>query len=171
MLRLLFGFSPALPPLDLSKYLPRLAAPHSCHMQRSVVCNEAGVPVAIMERATSSCNGASEIAAEAHLRLLLEQTNAGRFLDGGPSSSYYFDLDGLKIINDRNGHLTGNHALKRLARFMKDHSRATGIATRIRDCLSLDSESPRLTVSTGVAVRPEDGRTARELLGIADRRL
>ncbi len=83
------------------------------------------------------------------------------------SSSYYFKL---RFWIPRLRHLTGNHALKRLARFMKDHSRATGIATRIRDCLSLDSASPRLTVSIGVAVRPEDDRTARELLGIADRR-
>ena len=45
------------------------------------------------------------------------------------------------------------------------------VATCIHDCLSLDSESPRLTVSIGVAVYPEDGRTAQELLEIADRRL
>lgn len=45
----------------------------SLHIQRSVVRDEAGVPVAIMERATNSCNGTSEIAAEAHLRLLMEQ--------------------------------------------------------------------------------------------------
>ena len=42
-------------------------------IQRSLVRSEDGIPLAIMERATTSCGALSEIAAEAHLRLLMEQ--------------------------------------------------------------------------------------------------
>ncbi len=114
---------------------------------------------------------------------------------GHPFGLLLLDLDALKLINDRYGHLAGNRALKRLVRVMKDHSRATDIAARyggdefgillidadyarseqvaarIRRCLSLEPDLPRLTVSIGVAVYPEDGRAAQELLEIADRRL
>jgi PAS domain S-box-containing protein len=40
------------------------------------------------------------------------------------------DLDDLKRINDRLGHLTGNRALKRLASVMKQHCRSTDLAAR-----------------------------------------
>jgi diguanylate cyclase (GGDEF)-like protein/PAS domain S-box-containing protein len=105
------------------------------------------------------------------------------------------DLDGLKLINDRLGHLAGNRALKQLAHVMKDNSRATDIsaryggdefalllidadyprseqvASRIRESLRTKSGVLPLTVSIGAAVYPQDGRTAQELLEIADRRL
>jgi diguanylate cyclase (GGDEF)-like protein len=114
---------------------------------------------------------------------------------GQPFGILLLDLDDLKLINGHPGHLTGNRSLKRLACVMKDPSRPTDIAARygsdefgillieadyqhseqvaagIRNCLSQESQSPRLTVSIAVAVCPEDGRTARELLEIADRRL
>jgi len=40
------------------------------------------------------------------------------------------ELDDLKRINDRLGHLTGNRALKRLASVMKQHCRSTDLAAR-----------------------------------------
>jgi diguanylate cyclase (GGDEF)-like protein len=105
------------------------------------------------------------------------------------------DLDGLKVINDSAGHLSGNRALKRLARVMQEHSRASDlaaryggdefglilietdpgmakhIAERIQLRLGQDSGHPALSVSIGVANFPGDGRTIQELLETADRQL
>lgn len=105
------------------------------------------------------------------------------------------DLDGLKMINDRLGHLAGNRALKLLALVMKDNSRATDVsaryggdefailqidagfqmsdevANRIPDSLGSESTAIPLTVSIGAAVDAQDGSNAQELLEIADRRL
>jgi diguanylate cyclase (GGDEF)-like protein/PAS domain S-box-containing protein len=105
------------------------------------------------------------------------------------------DLDELKAINDRFGHLAGNRALKRLSEIIKEHSRATDlaaryggdefavalidadpgmahqIAQRIAGALREQVEEPPLSVSIGIGVYPEDGRTAEELLEAADRHL
>lgn len=103
-----------------------------------------------------------------------------------------FDLDGLKKINDRYGHLTGTKAIKRLAVALKNGSRAMDTparyggdefalilpesttteaqqaAKRICDRLANDSLRPRITVSVGVAVYPNDGTTIEKLLSAAD---
>jgi diguanylate cyclase (GGDEF)-like protein len=103
-----------------------------------------------------------------------------------------FDLDGLKKINDRYGHLTGTKAIKRLAVALKSGSRAIDTparyggdefalilpestatdaqqaAKRICDRLSNDSLRPHITVSVGIAVYPADGFTIEKLLGAAD---
>lgn len=105
------------------------------------------------------------------------------------------DLDGLKQINDRHGHLAGNRALKCLANAMKEHSRAVDVAARyggdefvlllidadqamadlvaarIAEFLREGSDETPLGVSIGVASWPEDGRTGQELLEVADHRL
>jgi diguanylate cyclase (GGDEF)-like protein len=105
------------------------------------------------------------------------------------------DLDELKAINDKYGHLAGNRALKRLAGVIKEHSRATDlaaryggdefavvlidadpgmanqIARRVESALRNDREQPALSVSIGIGIYPEDGRTAPELLQAADRQL
>jgi diguanylate cyclase (GGDEF)-like protein/PAS domain S-box-containing protein len=105
------------------------------------------------------------------------------------------DLDDLKTINDKYGHLAGNRALKRLSNVIKEHSRATDlaaryggdefaivlidadpgmanrIAQRVERAVREGREQPPLSVSVGISVYPEDGRTAPELLLAADRHL
>lgn len=103
-----------------------------------------------------------------------------------------FDLDRLKQINDRYGHLTGNRALCRLAdalsvtcreidtgaRFGGDEFAVvlpeTGaeasqfVAQRICGMLAADGEEPPLSVSVGAAIYPQDGQTIESLLSAAD---
>lgn len=105
------------------------------------------------------------------------------------------DLDHLKRINDLQGHLAGNRALRRLAAVMKEHSRATDLAARyggdefavllidsdrgmaehvaqrIEHRLRSDLEKPQLSVSIGIGVYPDDGRTTAEMIEAADQRL
>jgi len=103
-----------------------------------------------------------------------------------------FDLDGLKKINDKYGHLTGSRAIKRLGTVLRDSSRtidtparfggdefalvlpeagahdAEQAATRICEQLATDGEEPFITVSVGQAVYPVDGTSIEQLLGAAD---
>jgi diguanylate cyclase (GGDEF)-like protein len=105
------------------------------------------------------------------------------------------DLDGLKHINDLHGHLTGNRALQRLAAVMKEHCRSTDLAVRyggdefavvlidsdrgmaeqvaqrIENGLRTDQGKPSISVSIGVGIYPDDGRTAAELIEAADQQL
>jgi diguanylate cyclase (GGDEF)-like protein/PAS domain S-box-containing protein len=104
----------------------------------------------------------------------------------------FLDLDGLKQINDRFGHLVGSQALCRLAdvlcicsrkidtpaRFGGDEfalvlpetgkTQADLVALRICDTLANDGGKPRLSVSIGVATYPKDGEKVDLLFGAAD---
>jgi diguanylate cyclase (GGDEF)-like protein/PAS domain S-box-containing protein len=106
-----------------------------------------------------------------------------------------FDLDGMKQINDRHGHLAGNRALCRLADIFRFSCRsidtaaryggdefaiilpetrareAEAVGRRICERLSGDREEPQLSVSVGIAVYPEDGKTIEGLFHAADRAL
>lgn len=112
-----------------------------------------------------------------------------------PFSLLFFDLDNLKGVNDRYGHLAGSRALRRLAEAIRQSCRAIdtparyggdefavilpetgeddarGVARRMCDRLAADQEEPPLTTSVGVAVYPRDGNTVEELVGAADQAL
>ncbi len=104
----------------------------------------------------------------------------------------FFDLDGLKLINDRHGHMTGSQALCRLAdvlcsgcrdidtaaRFGGDEfalvlpetnaEAASLVARRICESVAADGKGPKLSVSVGIAVYPQNGETIERLLSQAD---
>jgi diguanylate cyclase (GGDEF)-like protein/PAS domain S-box-containing protein len=106
-----------------------------------------------------------------------------------------FDLNGMKRINDSHGHLAGNRALCRLADIFRFSCRsidtaaryggdefaiilpetrtkeADAVGHRICERLSSDREEPKLSVSVGIAVYPEDGTTIEALFHAADRAL
>jgi diguanylate cyclase (GGDEF)-like protein/PAS domain S-box-containing protein len=107
----------------------------------------------------------------------------------------FFDLDGLKLINDRYGHLIGSKALCRLAdvlcsscrdidtpaRFGGDEfavvlpetsaKEARRVAQRICESVANDINGPHLSVSVGIAVYPQNGSSIETLLSEADSEL
>jgi len=112
-----------------------------------------------------------------------------------PFAVVLLDLDGLKRINDRYGHIVGSSALLRVAEVLRASSRAVDTAARfggdefalvlpetqgpaafqvserVRSGVAADPEPPRLSVSVGVALYPIDGAAAEDLLRVADQLL
>jgi diguanylate cyclase (GGDEF)-like protein/PAS domain S-box-containing protein len=104
----------------------------------------------------------------------------------------FFDLDRLKVINDRFGHIVGSQALCRVAdilfsccrdidtpaRFGGDEfavilpetnsEAAKLVARRICESVANDDKGPGISVSVGIAVYPQHGNTIESLLGHAD---
>jgi len=107
----------------------------------------------------------------------------------------FFDLDELKRINDSHGHLVGSQALCRLAdvlssccrgidtpaRFGGDEfavvlpetnaEEASLVAQRVCKSVANDGKGPKLSVSFGIAVHPQNGDTIESLLRHADSEL
>ena len=109
-----------------------------------------------------------------------------------PLAVLLLDMNGLKQINDRYGHMVGSRALCRLGETLRASSRsidtacrfggdefaivlpecgaegASKVLDRIRSQLAHDILVPKLSVSGGFAVFPEDGESATMLLRAAD---
>src|SRR5437870_4868381 len=100
-----------------------------------------------------------------------------------PFAVVLLDVDGLKRINDRHGHLVGSLALCRVAAVLQlscraidtaarfggdefalvlpeaDEAAAGLVMRRVSERLAWDTDTPRVTVSLGAAVYPGDGTT------------
>ncbi len=115
---------------------------------------------------------------------------------GRPLAVVLADCDDLKLINDRYGHGRGDAVLQGVARLLRNRKRLTDVAGRVggdefglllpeaeAEAVGLVIERLRLaihdirlagegvTASFGIAVYPDDGRTAAALLRAADRAL
>jgi diguanylate cyclase (GGDEF)-like protein len=112
-----------------------------------------------------------------------------------PFAFVLFDLDDLKKINDIHGHLVGTRALCRCADILRLNTRTVDtvaryggdefavilsetdrdggrhLASRIASRLAADGEKPAISVSFGVAMWPNDGRTTETLFDAADNAL
>lgn len=111
-----------------------------------------------------------------------------------PLSIIFIDVDNFKQINDIYGHERGDTALRIVAEEIKANLRSTdivgrfggdefviicpgasrtqseAIAWRIKQCVERRSiGNTKLTVSTGISVYPEDGKTIDGLLSYADK--
>lgn len=128
-----------------------------------------------------------------HLMDMLEREIQRSWRTGRTFAVLFLDLDKLKKINDKLGHLAGSRCLWRVGEVLRRTSRsvdtaaryggdefalilpesdaaaAEEVADRIRRLLRQDPEQPPITVSTGVAVYPRDGTSVTEILAAADR--
>ena len=112
-----------------------------------------------------------------------------------PFAVLFVDMNGLKRINDKYGHLAGSRALCRVAETLRRSCRTidtparfggdefaivlpeTGdeggrlVLARVAERLAADTDRPAVSVSGGVAVFPRDGDTPTLLLRAADQSL
>lgn len=104
-----------------------------------------------------------------------------------PLAVILLDVDDLKVVNDSNGHAAGDTVLRTVAALLRDQARGIDMAARLggdefalllpetddagaNKLLQrlLDGAAGEARFSAGVAIYPEDGRTAETLLHEAD---
>jgi len=104
-----------------------------------------------------------------------------------PLAVILIDVDDLKVVNDSNGHAAGDTVLRAVATLLRDQARGIDVAARLggdefalllpetddagaNKLLQrlLDGAAGEARFSAGVAIYPEDGRTAEALLHEAD---
>jgi diguanylate cyclase (GGDEF)-like protein len=109
-----------------------------------------------------------------------------------PFAVLFVDMNGLKRINDKHGHLVGSRALCRLSDTLRRSCRNTDtparyggdefaivlpetgeeggrlVLRRVCDRLAADNDKPAVSVTGGVAVYPRDGDSPTLLLRAAD---
>ncbi len=119
--------------------------------------------------------------------------------EGGPLSILVCDLDGFKDVNDKYGHLQGNHVLQQVAQGLRDGCRSYDYVARMGGdefVIVLPSQKPssllakidrfvsvieaigqdlcpnaNLSLSIGEASYPLDGQDAEQMLAEADRKM
>lgn len=132
-----------------------------------------------------------------HFRERLEKVVLRSSAEHGGLAVFYLDLDGFKSINDLHGHEVGDELLKIIATRMSRHVRSEDMASRLGGdefaCLRQGESDPvqlgrwaeklyqlisapmkignldlAVLASIGIAIYPEDGATAAELLRNSD---
>ncbi len=125
--------------------------------------------------------------------LRLELTRSRR--TGRPIAVLFLDLNGLRAINDKYGHLMGSRALVRMAETIRKTCRSMdtparfggdefaiilpetnevggyALLARLSQKLAADTELPPLSMCGGLAVFPRDGDSPTLLLRAADEAL
>lgn len=140
----------------------------------------------------AACDPLTGLANHRHMIEVLESEIERSRRTGRSFAVLLFDLDGLKKINDKHGHLVGSRAIKRVGDVLSATCRATDTparyggdefalvlpesgereaeqaASRICERLQNDGEEPKLAISMGQAVYPVDGTSIEQLLAAAD---
>ena len=130
-----------------------------------------------------------------HLMDVLRTEIARSDRTGRDFAVLFLDVNGLKQINDRFGHLVGSRVLCHVAETLRLSSRSTDtparfggdefavvlaetgregaaqVLRRVTDRLAAIKERPGPSVTGGIAVYPSDGGTPAALLGFADQAL
>ena len=154
-----------------------------------------------IENITKEREHSKKLLDTAYIDILTGLYNRNKFLDdiadltaqaqfnGTKLGLLLIDIDNMKIINDYNGHTTGDEVLKKSAEILKRFSKNIIKAYRfggdefllaIKNCSSMDSitnvcdtvfesfNSEQIKISGGIAVYPDDSEEPEDLLRFTD---